>query len=279
MKILNLTIGIAGCGEMGLPMMEVLLKNRIKAFGHDIKERSNFSSIQGNFVEDKEKFFSQSDVIMFVVRDEQQTLSLIDGRGGIFESRNPKTLLICSTLSPRFIKDLKCRAPKSITLIDSPMSGASTGARAAKLTFMVGSSSREFKFVSPLLKILGTNIHHIGEFGEGMSIKVLNNFVTSASVVAVRQVLAQASLLNISENKLLKIMSCSSGQSWFGSNFENIEWAKKGHDKDNTIGILEKDVEAYQDAIKFVPETRQTKEFKDFQNATIESLRQLSKLV
>ena len=30
-EILKLNIGIAGCGTMGLPMLEVLLKNKIKA--------------------------------------------------------------------------------------------------------------------------------------------------------------------------------------------------------------------------------------------------------
>ena len=54
-------------------------------------------------------------------------------------------------------------------MIDTPMSGASKGARAASLTFMVGSSEEEFEFISPLLKILGENIFHIGDFGTGMS--------------------------------------------------------------------------------------------------------------
>ena len=36
-EILKLNIGIAGCGTMGLPMLEVLLKNKIRAFGYDIR--------------------------------------------------------------------------------------------------------------------------------------------------------------------------------------------------------------------------------------------------
>ena len=33
--ILKLNVGIAGCGTMGLPMLEVLLKNGVNAFGYD----------------------------------------------------------------------------------------------------------------------------------------------------------------------------------------------------------------------------------------------------
>ena len=84
---------------------------------------------------------------------------------------------------------------------------------------MVGSKN-EFTFISPLLALLGVNNIYIGDFGLGMTIKVLNNFVTSATVTAVRQVLDYAEDLNLSREQLLKIMDCSSGQSWFGSNFQ-----------------------------------------------------------
>ena len=40
--ILKLNIGIAGCGTMGLPMLEVLIKNGINAFGYDIRPKDNF---------------------------------------------------------------------------------------------------------------------------------------------------------------------------------------------------------------------------------------------
>ena len=135
LNILDLQIGIAGCGEMGLPMLQVLLKNKICAYGHDIRKRSDFPGLSESLIESKKQFFSSCDVILSVVRNEEQTLDLTEGDGGIFKQKVKKYLLICSTLSPRFIKDLKSRAPKNIIMIDCPMSGASNGAREASLTF------------------------------------------------------------------------------------------------------------------------------------------------
>ncbi len=275
-NILRTKVGVAGCGEMGLPMLQVLLRNKISALGFDIRKKIEFPSVRENFLENKTKFFQRCDVVLSVVRDEKETLDLTEGEGGIFKSKEKKFFLICSTLSPRFIQDLKIKSPENIVMIDTPMSGASTGARSASLTFMVGSSKEEFKFILPLLEILGENIIHIGDFGTGMSIKVLNNFVTSATVVAVRQVLSQASVLNLKTEKLLEIMNCSSGQTWFGSNFEKIEWSRKGHSAKNTIGILEKDVKAYQDALNIIDTHDQNLEFQEFQKATLNVLRKLA---
>ena len=56
-NILQKKIGIVGCGEMGLPMLEVLLKNKISALGFDIRSKSEFSSVKENFLENKVEFF------------------------------------------------------------------------------------------------------------------------------------------------------------------------------------------------------------------------------
>lgn len=249
-KILNSTIGIAGCGTMGLPMLEVLLKNNINAFGYDILSKENFSSLENKFISSKKDFFQKVDVIFSVVRDINQTKELCEGKNGLFQLNSPKTLIISSTLSPAFLNDFFKNAPENITMIEAPMSGAPMKAKDATLTFMVGAEKNQYENILPILNILGEKIHHIGKFGSGMSVKVLNNFVASCSVVAVRHVLSEAKYLNISSEQLLEILNCSSGKTWFSENLENIDWAKESYTKENTIGILEKDVNSYLDGLK-----------------------------
>jgi 3-hydroxyisobutyrate dehydrogenase-like beta-hydroxyacid dehydrogenase len=57
--ILNSSIGVAGCGTMGLPMLEVLLKNNINAFGYDVLSHKNFLGLEDNFISSKKRFFSK----------------------------------------------------------------------------------------------------------------------------------------------------------------------------------------------------------------------------
>ncbi len=270
--ILKLNIGIAGCGTMGLPMLEVLLKNKINAFGYDIISKKNFSSLKDNFIPSKIDFFNKSDVILSVVRDIKQTLELCEGKDGLFKLNTPKTLIICSTLSPAFLNDFK--SPENIKIIEAPMSGAPMRAKDASLTFMVGSKKSEFKNILPILNILGKKIHHIGKFGSGMSVKVLNNFVASCSVVAVRHVLSEAKNLNITTDQLLNILNCSSGQTWFSKNLNNIDWAKESYAKDNTIGILEKDVNSYLDGLAN-SKAKISNAMANFQNALIKGLQNI----
>ena len=246
--ILKENIGLAGCGNMGLPMLHSILSKNIHAQGYDIENKK--SLLGKNFVFSKKKFLNDSNVIISVVRDAADTTELCQGDAGLFEQKSEKILIISSTLSPRFLMDLKTKAPKNITIIDAPMSGATVAAKEASLTFMVGCEKKLFPYIEPLLRLMGTQINHIGNFGSGMMVKVLNNFIAASSVVSVRHVLHQARKFDLNIEKLFKTIDTSSGQTWFGTNRENIEWFKESFENNNTMGILTKDVLAYVDAFE-----------------------------
>ena len=273
-NILKMNIGIAGCGTMGLPMLEVLLKNKVKAIGYDVRPQEDFLSLKENFVSSKRVFFENTDVIFSLVRDINQTLELCEGTDGLFNLNSSKTLIICSTLSPAFLNDFIKKAPENIEVIEAPMSGAPIRAKEASLTFMVGSTKNQFETISPILNILGRTIHHIGKFGSGMSVKVLNNFVASCSVVAVRHVLSEAKNLNISTDQLLEILNCSSGKTWFSENLYSIDWSKESYNKENTIGILEKDVNSYLDGLQDAG-SKTNEAMQNFQKALLKGLQNI----
>lgn len=273
-NILKMNIGIAGCGTMGLPMLEVLLKNKVKAIGYDVRPQEDFLSLKENFVSSKRVFFENTDIIFSLVRDINQTLELCEGTDGLFNLNSSKTLIICSTLSPAFLNDFIKKAPENIEVIEAPMSGAPIRAKEASLTFMVGSTKNQFETISPILNILGRTIHHIGKFGSGMSVKVLNNFVASCSVVAVRHVLSEAKNLNISTDQLLEILNCSSGKTWFSENLYSIDWSKESYNKENTIGILEKDVNSYLDGLQDAG-SKTNEAMQNFQKALLKGLQNI----
>ena len=249
-NILKEKIGLAGCGNMGLPMLNAMLSKNIDAKGYDIEKKKSLLSLGKDFVSSKKKFLDDRNIIISVVRDASDTTELCQGNNGLFEQQSSKVLIIASTLSPKFVMDLKSKAPKNITIIDAPMSGATIAANEARLTFMVGCEKVFFNYIEPLLGVMGARINHIGNYGSGMMVKVLNNFIAASSVVSVRHVLHQAQKFELDIDALFKTIDTSSGQTWFGTNRADIEWFKENFDNDNTMGILKKDVEAYVDSFE-----------------------------
>ena len=105
-NILNQNIGIAGCGEMGYPMLKMLLQNNINATGHDIKASENFKDFGEKYIPSKSDFFLKNNVVLSIVRDTKETEDLLIKNNTLL-SKKHVTILICSTLPITYIKKLK----------------------------------------------------------------------------------------------------------------------------------------------------------------------------
>lgn len=229
---------------MGLPMLRALRAAGIDARGLDIVDVGDAA-----VTTDASAFAGGLRTLVTVVRDAQETDRLLFGDQALLTRATAlDTLVISSTLSPRYIADLAPRLPPQVTLIDAPMSGAQVAAREARLSFMFGGPEAAIARLLPLFEAMGTSFHHMGGTGAGMAAKVLNNLVAAASTAATRTALDWAGPLGLDGKKLRALMHASSGQTWFGSAFDDIEFARHGWAEDNTIGILVKDVACALDA-------------------------------
>lgn len=251
------TIGVAGCGAMGLPMARNLLAAGFDVSGYDIRPKSDFGEFTNHMLESADALAARCPVVFSVVRDWQQTLDLCFGGRGLFTGEtHPEILVISSTLSPKMIRLLRERVPEGTSLIDAPMSGAPFGAEEGTLTFMIGGDAGTVNKLMPAFKAMGSGINPLGDLGAGMTCKVLNNMLAATSVIVVREILKAAKALDFPPEKLLEVAKTSSGATWFGNNLKKISWANEGYSIVNTIGILEKDVNSLLDATGDFPELR-----------------------
>ena len=250
-----LRVGVAGCGRMGLPMARAMALAGLDVTGFDVRPAAEFGAFADRMVADPAAFAADRDTILTVVRDIDQTEDLLFRRQAILaHAPRLRWLVVCSTLSPRYIAGLAERLPAGVALVDAPMSGAQVAAEEARLSFMLGGADADLDALEPVFRTMGTRLHRMGPTGAGMTAKVLNNFVAASSTAATRWVIDRAAELGVERGPLLALMHDSSGQTWFGSNFDAIEFARDGYDPANTIGILKKDVESCLDAV--APEAR-----------------------
>ncbi len=243
-------IGVAGCGAMGLPMAENLLAAGFDAWGFDVRSVDASDNLKNRMITDPSAFASKVETVISVVRDIPETEALLFEDQAVMRSADhPKTLVLSSTLSPRYVRDVASRVPDDVAVIDAPMSGAPYRARDGSLTFMVGGDADAVQLLMQAFEAMGEQVHHLGPVGAGAACKVANNLCAAAGVVAVRRALKAASAYGIEAGKLLDVMRTSSGATWYGDNLQKIDWAGEGYDPANTIGILEKDVKSFMDAL------------------------------
>lgn len=243
-------VGLAGCGRMGGPMLKALLANGIDARGFDVRLASSFGDLSPNVSNSPKTFSRPLRTLLTVVRDIPQTEELLfDDQAVLSQAPDLRTLIVCSTLSPRYIADLARRLPDHLTLVDAPMSGAQIAAESADLSFMLGGAPDIIEDLMPLFYAMGSSFHHMGPTGAGMQAKVLNNLLAAASTAMTRQTLDWARASGLDRDKFLRLVNASSGQNWLTKGWNEIEFAKDGYDDQNSIGLLVKDIDSALDAL------------------------------
>jgi len=233
---------------MGAPMLAALRRAGFDALGFDVRPSAAFGDLSDVVLNDPSRFARDLQTLIIVVRDIDQTDDVLFGAQGFATAPHLKSIIVSSTLSPRYVRALRARIPPHVALIDAPMSGAQIAAEQARLSFMLGGTDADLDAHQPLFDAMGAHFHRMGRFGSGMQAKVLNNLLAASNTAMTRLVLDWGDAAGLDEQSLLALINTSSGQNWFASGFEQIEFARDGFAQDNTIGILVKDVASALDA-------------------------------
>ena len=198
-------IGFVGLGNMGIPMTQRLVGAGYQVRGYDMSadavaafEAIGTSDAGGGVtaVTDLASVGDGADAVILMLPDsdivERVVLARLAGEpaegtaGGLLASLPPgATIIDMSSSDPARTRALAAQvALAGVTLIDAPVSGGVSGARAGTLMIMVGGPAAAFERFQPMLATLGKKVVHAGDVGAGHAIKALNNLMSAAHLLA-----------------------------------------------------------------------------------------------
>lgn len=188
----SLKIGFVGLGIMGTPMCEHLL-----AAGHQLFVYSR-GKLPASIAESRAtqcthacSVAERADIIIVMVPDTPDVENALFGDDGIAQGLSGGKMVIdMSSISPIETKQFAQRVRgMGCEYLDAPVSGGEVGAKAASLSIMVGGSKAAFARALPVLQLMGKNITHVGEAGDGQTCKVANQIIVALNIAAVGEAL------------------------------------------------------------------------------------------
>ncbi|KAF8580695.1 hypothetical protein K439DRAFT_1636847 [Ramaria rubella] len=102
-------------------------------------------------------------------------------------------------------------------MVDAPVSGGVTGAKAGTLSFLVGGTVGEFERASPILSSMGTRIIHCGASGAGLAAKICNNLILGVEQIVVAEAMLLGQKLGLDPAVLAGVINSSTGGCWASS--------------------------------------------------------------
>ena len=258
-------VGFAGLGNMGIPMTRRLVGAGYQVRGYDISadavaalEAIGASDAGGGVtaVADLAAVGDGADAVILMLPDsdivERVVLARLasepapaDGTtSGLLASLAAgSTIIDMSSSDPARTRVLAAQvALAGVTLIDAPVSGGVSGARAGTLMIMVGGPAVAFERFAPMLATLGKKVVHAGDVGAGHAVKALNNLMSAAHLLASSEALIAGRRFGLDPAVMLEIVNGASGRSGSTENkWPNYVLTEK-YDAGFSIRLMVKDV-------------------------------------
>lgn len=221
-----MNVGFIGLGMMGSPMARNLLKAGHKLVVFDLNsEAVQKCADRGATVATALPDMASCRIIFIIVNTGAQLNEVLFGDNGLVASLadgNKRIIVVMSTVSPMLIKDIQQRISNSdITLVDAPVSGGPIIAELGQLSFMIGGADSEsMEVLRPYLEAMGKDIFTVGGLGSGLAVKLINNIVALGNAYVFTEALAIGAEANLDIERVVEVMSASSGKNWCTDNWE-----------------------------------------------------------
>lgn len=188
------SIGFIGLGVMGRPMARNLLKGglSLSVFTHgDVPADIAASAL---VCAHAREVAQRADTIIVMVPDTPDVEAVLFGEQGAAAGLSPgKTVIDMSSISPIATKTIARRIGQlGCHYLDAPVSGGEVGAEQGTLSIMVGGPAEVFEAAHPLFALMGKNITHVGDHGDGQTAKVANQIIVALNIQAVAEALVFA---------------------------------------------------------------------------------------
>jgi 3-hydroxyisobutyrate dehydrogenase len=184
-------IAFIGLGNMGSQMASRLIASGHSVTVHDISAESAVPVIQlgAIWASSPAEAAATARVTFTSLPGPAEVKQVALGPHGIVEGAvRGSTYVDLSTNSPSLVRHIdSVFATKQVSVLDSPVSGGTKGAKDGRLQMMVGGDWEAFERARAILGVLGDKITYMGSVGTGMVAKLVHNAITAASRVVIAE--------------------------------------------------------------------------------------------
>jgi len=209
----NERLGFIGLGNMGHPMAKNLEKAGfpLSVYNRSADKAADFSAAS-QVCTDIPKLVAESDIIFTMLSNDDavhavyETILQLPIAGKVFVDM--------STISQAASVEIgKLLRNEQADFVDAPVAGSTQPAKEGTLIFMVGTSSASLSRVKPYLSVMGKEVLHLGENGQGIAAKLCINYYLSILYQGMAETVLFAEKMGINASDMMRIINESASGS------------------------------------------------------------------
>jgi 3-hydroxyisobutyrate dehydrogenase len=210
---------MARMAVLGLGAMGSRMALRLIAAGHQVtvwnRSPTAAAALQAEGAipaETPREAASGAGIVIAMLRDDGASRTVwTDGEEGALAGLGAEALAVeCSTLSPGWMRDLAAAAAGAgRAFLAAPLVGSRPQAEAGALVFLAGGGAAEVARAEPVLRAMGSAVHHVGDAPAAATAKLVVNALFAVQVAAVAELLGLLRRAGADPARVLEAMAAT----------------------------------------------------------------------
>jgi 2-hydroxy-3-oxopropionate reductase len=203
-------IGVIGLGRIGLPVAR-----NLATAGFDLRVLDTRREVASEFGEQACASAGDmariADAVIIALPGPDEDAEVLRGPGGLFREAEPGLLLIDFTTLPVATSRAFASEARAVGIdyLEAPVSGSEQGAIERALTIMVAGEAEAFERAKVVLNALASKIVHTGAAGTAMRLKLINQTIYIAYMMAFAEGIAAGEAAGIDLDLMLDVLGTS----------------------------------------------------------------------
>lgn len=202
-------IGFIGLGAMGRPMASNMARKGFNVLAYDLQPQALDAVVSAGATAaaNGAHAATRSNIVFTMLQSSAQVQTVLEG--DVFPNMKPGGIVVdMSTIEPTVTdRMIQKAADAGLTFVDSPVGRTTTFAERGESLLMVGAEPKHFERLQPILRSMATTIIHCGRPGNGIRIKIVNNFVVINTVQVNAEALALGAALGLDVEIELEVLN------------------------------------------------------------------------
>jgi 3-hydroxyisobutyrate dehydrogenase-like beta-hydroxyacid dehydrogenase len=211
------SVAIVGMGQMGSGLGERLRESGYDVRGYDINEatRARLTAAGFEMAPSIGEAISSSRIILSSLPDSRSVREAWLGTDGIVAKALDGSLCIeLSTIDPTTMREVaEAAIARGLQVVDCPVSGSPREAKSGSLILIAGGDAQALDRAKPILDRLGADCKVTGQVGTAKVVKIVNNMMSMANVLAAAEAFALGVAAGVEPQTLYDVLSVSGGRS------------------------------------------------------------------
>ena len=212
-------VGILGLGLIGRLTAELIMPYGYECYAVRRPSTEDFPDMGGKLVDSARELAEVSDILLSALPTVESAREAFYGDDGVLAGVHDGLIIIEMNTFPVAIKEeLKAAVDKTpARIIDCPISGTQPVIRAGKGVIMMSGDEATCEEVQPMLERVAPKTFYVGEYGTGIKLKLMINFMVGANTVALAEGMLFGAQMGLDTQTMLDVVGPSAaGSTVFG---------------------------------------------------------------